>query len=412
MASNISSNSTIDLQALSVYYIRMLGSLPPFLGETFFPQRKVGKDQLKYYIQKQSANFLASEGSIDVTSVTPDNYDGFSDQMFDTRMFTTSGVISEQDLTDINNAIASSDDALYINLVMSLYKSQSQQLLKQRSRREWMAMNALVNSRIDFDISNPIEYAYTKDFQVDGDDWSNPDTDIFKDITHAMDAMKKKGLNPNQMIMNITTFRNMQKNKKIKATYSAVGTNTDNFMMLQGNLVDAIKSEFRITPVVYDQGYNLKDENDITTFKEYIPDGMVILLNGPIDPNYAMNGTSGIVTQNIGNPQSIGEMVFAPTPEELKARNNSLNGDLQLFDTGVAFHTYENDSNAQTESRTAQKCLPAFEQSRSIFRMNVGSVGNDGKPKKQPTPEKQSDNSGDQSSSNQNNSGNKQPATA
>jgi hypothetical protein len=369
MATNYA--NAINLQGIGTTYQKIITTLPPFLGETFFRANKVSTEQLKYYIQNQPANFLSQESSADASDVTPNNYDGFSDEIFNTKFFRTAGTISEQDLMDINNASNSNDDALLKSLIVGLYENQAQQLLQQRSRREWMAMNALVNSRIDFELSS-VSYKSNPEFQVDGNDWTNEDTDIWSDLRSALDAMKKRGLRPNQIIMNLNTFRQMQKNKKIKATYSSVGTNTDNFMLLEGNLVDAIRSEFHVIPVIYDQGYNTQNIDGTATFHEYIPDNMVILLNGPIDLNYALQGNSNSTITNNGVNPYIGDMDFAPTPDELRARRGAISGDLQIFDTGVAFHTYDNPENAQTESRTVQNCLPAFTHSREVFRMSVG----------------------------------------
>ncbi|WP_105965048.1 major capsid protein [Apilactobacillus micheneri] len=402
---------------LSKYYKANKLVQQPYLGNTLFGNRKVQRGQLRYYVQNQPAMTLSKQSSLDANTVTPDNHTGFQDENFNTQYFRTAGVVNEQDIMDLHDATVQNNDQLAASILESIYDDQIRQLNKQAARREQMTTSALSYSKVDLPLGDPIVYASNPNFQHDGDDWDNPNSDIFGDIRHAKDELIKKGIVPNQMIMNINTFRKMQKNNKIKTTYSAVGTNVDNFMMLQGNLVDAIKSEFRLTPVVYNQGYNLdaEDMDDSTKnpFQEFIPDDLVIFLNGPIDLNYAISGNASGMNNATGGSY-IGYMNFAPTVEELKANRGALAGDLQLFDLGVAFRQFETEKTAQTETSTVQNCLPSFEQSRSVFRLTVGPNKPDGAPK-YPTDEQKKNNGqsqGQQNDDSKNKSGNGQPATA
>lgn len=361
----------MNIKNLGAWYEQQVLTLPPYIGESYFPNVKINSDILSYLNQSQGAPVLAKANTYDGQPV-PENREGFATQMFKTKFFRSSMATNEQDLVDLNNALQNNNDAFIQSVVTKIFDDRTKPVLGMRARREWMAMQALMTGKLTVasnGVNNTIEYASDPDLQMTaGTDWSDEkNSDPFKDITDATDELKAKhGITPNQILMNTNTFRLLRNNEKLKATLYTTNINTSNSWLPQSVIVNAIVSELHVVPVVYDQGFA---DEATGQFMPFVPDGKVVLLNAPIPSVYALtgNGQTGVIS---GQP--IGHMAFAPTPEELGLRNGKINAaDITFFDMGVAYHEVYNDKLVQTETIISMNALPAFEGSRAVVRMDV-----------------------------------------
>lgn len=376
-----------NLTAMAAYYERKVLTLPPYAGETYFPSTKIATDMLTYLNQKQGAPVLAQAAKYDAAA-KPINRDEFAKETFATNFFRSASALNEQDLEEINRAMFNQDDQLVKSLIVSLFDDKTKLLLGMRSRREWMAFQALMTGKVELlsnGVESIVEYQTEPDFKSTVDtSWddtqaSNP----IEDLRAAIKAMKRKGTTPNQVIMNDDTFTMIQHNEKVKATLYATNANTPQVILREDVVVDFIKSELHVIPVVYDQGFIDAEATGTTDFTPFIPAGKVVLLNGPVPAQFAKTGSSnsGLVQSS----QVIGHMAFAPTPEELGVRNGKIASNaIQFFDTGVAYHEYFNDKLVETEDLVSMNVLPSFEGSRGVYRLTVlhdgsNQTGNGGK---------------------------------
>lgn len=375
------------LPAMALYYVQKLKVMPPYAGETYFPATKIATDILSYLTKNQTAPKLAKASTYDASPV-PINREGFEKEWFGTNFFRSTSVLNEADLEEINRAIYTNDDTLVKALIVQLFDDKTGQLLGMRTRREWMAMQAIMTGKVALQsngVTRMVEYAKDPDFQGTAKiDWSDHDnSDPYTDIYKAIKTMKAKGIVPNQILMNDDTFQDLRNNERIKQTILPVGFDFSKIIISEDKVVDFIRSEFHVTPVVYDQGFEDEEATGTTGFTPFVTGDSVVLMNAPIPAEFAKTGSS---SATMPTTQGIGHMAFAPTPEELGVRNGRIAANtIQIFDTGVAYHEYFNDKLVQTQDLVSMNCLPALEGSRAIFRLAVKTATNDGKAADDPT---------------------------
>ncbi|GAX04077.1 hypothetical protein IWT140_01714 [Secundilactobacillus pentosiphilus] len=369
MAQNIA--ELMDIKNLAQWYEQRVQALPPYVGESYFPNVKINSDILSYLNQAQGAPVLAKANTYDGRPI-PENRQGFATEMFKTNFFRSSMATNEQDLVDLNNALVNNNDSFVQSAVTRIYDDRTQPILGMRARREYMAMQALMTGQVVIKsngVNNTITYQSDPDLQLTaGTDWSDEkNADPFADIIKATDELKAKhGITPNQILMNTNTFRELRNNEKLKATLYTTNINVQNAWLPESTIINAMLSELHVIPVIYDQGY--QDEGT-GQFMPFVPDGKVVLMNAPIPSVYARtgNGQTGIVA---GQP--IGHMAFAPTPEELGLQRGKIDAsNLAFFDVGVAYHEVYDQFLVQTETVISMNALPSFEGSRAVVRMDV-----------------------------------------
>ena len=357
---------------MAAWYEQKILTMPPYIGELYFPSIKVQTDLLSYLMQNQRAPMLTAQSSYD-SRPTPINRDKFEQKVMHTKFFRSAMAMNEKDLVELNQAIVNQDDSLVTTAIKKLFDNKVQPLLDMRARREWLDMQALVNGQISI---NPLEptLIYESDSRLNleaSTDWTDTEnSDPFKDITDAVDTLKKThGIVPNQILMNTDTVRLFRHNEKLKATLFANNANTKDMWLQESAVVNAMLDELHIVPVVYDQGY--EDENG--TFYPYVPDGKVVIMNAPIPQSFAKNG--GNTSTGVSTGQPVGHMAFAPTPEELQNQlGNIPSKDIQFYDTAVAYHEYFDQGLSQFQTMISMNCLPTLEGGRTIVRMTTSKA--------------------------------------
>lgn len=357
---------------MAAWYEQKILTMPPYIGELYFPSIKVQTDLLSYLMQNQRAPMLTAQSSYD-SRPTPINRDKFEQKVMHTKFFRSAMAMNEKDLVELNQALVNQDDSLVNTAIQKLFDNKVQPLLDMRARREWLDMQALVNGQISI---NPLEptLIYESDSRLNleaSTDWTDTEnSDPFKDITDAVDILKKThGIVPNQILMNTSTLRLFRHNEKLKATLFANNANTKNMWLQESAVVNAMLDELHIVPVVYDQGY--EDENG--TFYPYVPDGKVVIMNAPIPQSFAKNG--GNTSTGVSTGQPVGHMAFAPTPEELQNQlGNIPSKDIQFYDTAVAYHEYFDQGLSQFQTMISMNCLPTLEGGRTIVRMTTSKA--------------------------------------
>lgn len=377
MALNI--DELTSLNAMAVFYQRKLLTLPPYIGEQYFQPKKIATDMLMYLTQSQGAPVLAKASHYDANP-TPINRDNFGKELFKTSFFRSASALNEADLEEINRASFTGDDVLVKSLIMGLFDDQTKQLLGMRARREWLAMQALMLGKIDLKSGGVLaNVVYTSDPDFSSTvntSWADPEnSDPIEDMQKALDIMKAKGQIPNQVLMNTATFRQIQKNERIKESFYPTGVDITKVRLKQADVVDNIMSELKVVPVIYDQGFEDKEATGTAAFTPYVPTGKVVMMNAPLPSGDGIVLTGSGSTGAVASSNVIGHMAFAPTPEELGVRNGHVNmSSLQIFDTGVAYHRIYDQKNATTEDLTSMNVLPSFEGSQGVFRMDVNPV--------------------------------------
>ncbi|CAM2928449.1 major capsid protein [Levilactobacillus brevis] len=357
---------------MAAWYEQKILTMPPYIGELYFPSIKVQTDLLSYLMQNQRAPMLTAQSSYD-SRPTPINRDKFEQKVMHTKFFRSAMAMNEKDLVELNQAVVNQDDSLVTTAIKKLFDNKVQPLLDMRARREWLDMQALVNGQISL---NPLEptLIYESDSRLNLEaetDWTDiENSDPFKDITNAVDTLKRThGIVPNQILMNTDTLRLFRHNEKLKATLFANNANTKDMWLQESAVVNAMLDELHIVPVVYDQGY----EDDNGTFYPYVPDGKVVIMNAPIPQSFAKNG--GNTSTGVSTGQPVGHMAFAPTPEELQNQlGNIPSKDIQFYDTAVAYHEYFDQGLAQFQTMISMNCLPTLEGGRTIVRMTTSKA--------------------------------------
>lgn len=129
----------MNIQNLGAWYEQRVLTLPPYVGESYFPNVKINSDILSYLNQSQGAPVLAKANTYDGQPV-PENREGFATQMFKTKFFRSSMATNEQDLVDLNDALTNNNDSFVQSAVAKIFDDRTKPILGMRARREWMAM--------------------------------------------------------------------------------------------------------------------------------------------------------------------------------------------------------------------------------------------------------------------------------
>ena len=274
---------------------------------------------------------------------------GFSELKAQMPYFKESTYVDEELRQNLNNVIASGNQALIDVITRRIFNDDFRLLLSASARREQMRCMLLTTGVIAM-ISNGQNYEF--DYQVkhkanSATAWSDfANSDPIEDIRIAKEAIARDtGEVLTRAMCDGISWKNLRNNARIKNALAPVSLAVGNISSLSDNALSRfILDEVGITVEVNLNHY--KDEDGVSY--PYVPDNTFVLF-----PSGALGNTW-----------------FGTTPAESDLMSSGI-ANVSVVDVGVAITTAERVDPVQVETIVSQICLPSLEKADSLYILDT-----------------------------------------
>lgn len=332
----------------------------PFLGEAWFPNRKIAGIDIKWIRSHKGLGVALASSNFDAQpTLRPRPTASMTKE--ELPMFRQSRIIKEHDLMELSR-IQSTEDPFLRPVVDSMYDDANDLLEGAEIVAEMMRMQLLSanggSMGISFGMSDNMvhNYDYDKDgswkathyVELSGSStWDKSTAKPLDDIRKGVQYLANTGTTPAYILGTSATFDYLLDNEQVRnALITATGTSVA-FMDSEA-VGDVLQRRLRLTKKAYDKTYIDYNEKE----KKFYPDDYVTI---------------------IGNRQ-LGNTFRGSTPEEMTVNGNFPDApvDITILPSGIAVAV-------QTEYKPAfsiittvsQVVLPSFEGMDSIYVIKV-----------------------------------------
>lgn len=330
----------------------------PFLGEQFFPTRKIMGLDIKWIKSHKGLGVALAPANFDaLATIRPRQ--GFSVVNNEMPLFRESMQVKERDMMEIAR-IQAADDPYADAVLADIYDDTNILLDGADIAVERMRMQLLSaqNGYVRINIGTKDNMIYNYDYDADGswaatnylaiytdaDKWDHSTAKPLTDLKNAKKALAGKGYNAVYAIMTSTTFDYL-----VSVTQIANALVTISGQAVSYIDDETVKEVFRrktgITPIIYDKQYIGYDGNAANFF----PDNYVSVIGA----------------------ESVGQTIYGSTPEERTLLGDP-KADVAIMDTGVAVAvqtTY--GPPVATATTVSQIVLPSYEMMDAVYVMKV-----------------------------------------
>ena len=320
----------------------------PLLGETLFPIRKRLGSKLEWVKGAKNQPVALKLSSYDAKAIRRDRK---GIEKYDTEMpfFKESKYVDEKMRQDLNNMIASGNQAVIDQILVNIYDDEAELIGASDVSLERMRMEALTTGTITLS-SNGQSYSY--DYGVPAEQkktvatsWADPSADIIGEITDYVEYMKTQGVNITRAVCNSSVAKYFRKNTAIKNAVYVFAGGTVN--VTSARALDYIYNETGVRIYVYDNVYVGEDGNAV----KYVPDDTFVMFP---------EGDLGLT--NLGT-----------TPEESDLMNKVNSADVAIVNEGVAVTTSQIVDPVNVETKVSMVALPSFEQADKIMIVDTSA---------------------------------------
>ena len=320
----------------------------PLLGETLFPIRKRLGSKLEWVKGAKNQPVALRLSSYDAKAIRRDRK-GLD--KYDTEMpfFKESKYVDEKMRQDLNNMIASGNQAVIDQILVNIYDDEAELIGASDVSLERMRMEALTTGTITLS-SNGQSYSY--DYGIPEEQkktvttsWANPEADIIGEISDYVEYMKAQGVNITRAVCNSSVAKYFRTNTAIKNAVYVFAGGTVN--VTSARALDYIYNETGVRIYVYDNVYVGEDGNPV----KYVPDDTFVMFP---------DGDLGLT--NLGT-----------TPEESDLMNKVNSADVALVNEGVAVTTSQIVDPVNVETKVSMVALPSFEQADKVMIIDTSA---------------------------------------
>lgn len=339
----------ITAQEIAAYYNTKAAelTLPPYLGEELFPNKKqLGLDISFIKGAKGLAKVLKLSGW-DAKTVKRDRI-GFEKMQTEMPFFKEGMSVDEKTRQELLRVIQTGNQ-MYIDMVLNKIFDDQTTLVEGASVvRERMRMQLLSTGSIVMESNGQAyeyDYGVPEDHKITATNkWNTAGTaDPIKDITDWQDLIEQAGYGrPTRAITSRKVMRELVKIDAIKNAIYVLGQGK--VTPDENSLRTYIKDRTGVDIVVYEKYY--KDEEDKT--QRMLPEDLFIMIP---------EGT-------------LGNTYFGTTPEEADLLASGI-ANVSIVDTGVAVTTSKIVDPVNVETKVSQVTLPSFEAADQIVIAQV-----------------------------------------
>ena len=338
----------VTAEILETKWNERLRERTPFLGEALFPNTKQLSTDLAYIKGGVQKPKLLNLSAYDAKAIPVDR-EGFEKLSTEIPFFKNFKSIQEKERRDINNVIASGNQAVINVLTNNVYNDILNLVNMAHSTLEYMRMKALTESAINFS-NNGVSVSFDYGLAVnqkktlsgtakwDAAATADPIADI---VAWQEERAAETGVTPNALLMNTATFAMIRKTDAIKNAIYVFGngTVTPNAARTKQFILD----ETGCTVYIYDKGADING-----VFTKFVADGKVVLFD-----------------QN-----NVGRMNFSVTPEESDLMTGT-DAQVAVVDTGITITTTKETDPVNVKTKVSMAALPSLEGADYIVQAQV-----------------------------------------
>lgn len=349
--------------AIAAFITEEYSNRIPFLGEAFFPNKKVMGTDLKWLKSHKGLGVALKPSNYDtVPTLRPRGQASLTKEQMP--IFRESMQIKETDIMELAR-IRNTDDPYLQPVLDSMYDDVKQLIDGAEISAEMLRMQLLApangNMQIAIGFADNTKYAY--DYDSNGawkasnyvglsgtSTWNNPSTATpLTDIRNAITALAGKGVKAAVVLMNSVTFGYLLNSDQVKAALVTISGQPLNYVD-DAIVTEVIRRKLGVEVLVYDKQYTDYANNA----QKFYPDNYVTVI-GDAQLGNTYRGTT---------PEEVTTIGFIDIPNAPV--------DIRVLDSGiaVAIQTEYKPSFAVTTT-ASQIVLPSFEGMDGIYVMKV-----------------------------------------
>ena len=320
----------------------------PFLGEALFANTKQLSTELSYLKGGVQKPKLLNLSAYDAKAIPVDR-EGFEKLSTEIPFYKNFKSVQEKERRDINNALASGNQAVANILLENVYNDAFNLINMAHSTLEYMRMKALTEGAINFSnngVSVSFDYGLaseqkktlTSTAKWDASATADPIADI---VAWQEEIASKTGVTPNALLMNTATFAKVKKADAIKNAIYVLGNGT--VVPSTARVKQYILDETGCTLYIYDKGVNINN-----SFVKFVEDGKVVLFDA----------------------NNVGKMNFSVTPEESDLMTGT-DAVVSVVDGGITITTTKETDPVNVKTKVSMAAMPSLEGADYIVQAKV-----------------------------------------
>jgi len=337
----------VSAQEIASYWLELMTDVPPYFGETLFPDdQKLGLD-LKWIKGSTGTVQVLKPSAFDVSAI-PRPRIGFSTLQYEMPFFKESKYIDETLRQELHKVLENGSPAIIDAIMRRVFADEVELIRAARAQRERMRMALLTTGTIDIEANGQLlsyDYGVPAANKVSvATPWSDPDSDLVNEIREWQDQIDdERGVRPTRAVTTRAVWQAMMRNRNIIRSVFVLSNGEAN--MNDVRMRNYLMEELGIS--VHINMDRFVDERGASN--RFIPDNTFVLF-----PE--------------GN---LGTTWFGTTPEQSDLMSSNV-ANVAMVDTGVAVTTMEKVDPVQVETKVTMICLPSFEASDEIIIADVG----------------------------------------
>ena len=330
----------------------------PFLGEQFFPNRKIMGLDLKWIKSHKGLGVALAPSNFDaLATIRPRQ--GFSLVNNEMPLFRESMQVKERDMMEIARIQSASDP--YADAVLADIYDDTNTLLDGAEiavERMRMQLLSAQNGKVQINIGTKDNTIYAYDYDADGawaatnymaitdnaDKWTASTATPLTDLKTAKKALAAKGYNAVYALMTSTTFDYLVSVTQIANALITISGQPVSYIDDE-TVAEVFRRKTGITPIIYDKQYIGYDGQAAN----FYPDNYVTVIGA----------------------ENLGQTIFGTTPEERTLLGDA-KADVAILERGVAVAvqtTY--GPPVATATTVSQVVLPSYEMMDAVYVMKV-----------------------------------------
>lgn len=330
----------------------------PFLGEQFFPNRKIMGLDLKWIKSHKGLGVALAPSNFDaLATIRPRQ--GFSLVNNEMPLFRESMQVKERDMMEIARIQSASDP--YADAVLADIYDDTNTLLDGAEiavERMRMQLLSAQNGKVQINIGTKDNTIYAYDYDANGtwagtnymaiqdnaDKWTAATAKPLTDLKNANKALAAKGYTGRYALMTSTTFDYLVSVTQIANALITISGQPVSYIDDE-TVAEVFRRKTGLTPIIYDKQYIGYDGQPAN----FYPDNYVTVIGA----------------------ETLGDTVFGTTPEERTLLGDA-KADVAILDRGVAVAvqtTY--GPPVATATTVSQVVLPSYEMMDAVYVIKV-----------------------------------------
>lgn len=330
----------------------------PFLGEQFFPNRKIMGLDLKWIKSHKGLGVALAPSNFDaLATIRPRQ--GFSLVNNEMPLFRESMQVKERDMMEIARIQSASDP--YADAVLADIYDDTNTLLDGAEiavERMRMQLLSAQGGKVQINIGAKDNTIYAYDYDANGewaasnymaistaaDKWTAATAKPLTDLKNANKALAAKGYTGRYALMTSTTFDYLVSVTQIANALITISGQPVSYIDDE-TVAEVFRRKTGLTPIIYDKQYIGYDGNAAN----FYPDNYVTVIGA----------------------ETLGDTVFGTTPEERTLLGDA-KADVAILDRGVAVAvqtTY--GPPVATATTVSQVVLPSYEMMDAVYVIKV-----------------------------------------